>query len=83
MRKNLISITFVILFLTLVLMGCGPALHSKSGTTTTVILIRHAEKTEAGTLSPQGHARAQALVDTVGEMGVEVIYSPNLLPGHP
>ncbi len=66
------------MFLVLALLGCGGPLHSKSGTTTTVILIRHAEKTEYGTLSPQGHARAKALVDVVGEMGVEAIYSPNL-----
>ncbi len=78
MRIKFYAIVIVTLFFAFLLAGCGAALHSKPGTTTTVILIRHAEKTEAGTLSPQGHARAQALVDAVGGMDIEVIYSPNL-----
>ena len=78
MHKKLLAIVMVTLLLAFILTGCGAVLHSKSGTTTTVILIRHAEKTEAGTLSPQGLARAQALVEAVGDMAIEVIYSPNL-----
>ena len=60
------------------LVGCGTVLYSKPGTTTTVILIRHAERDDLGRLTDEGHARAQALVDAVGKMGVQEIYSPNL-----
>lgn len=60
-------------------MGCmGARVHAKPGTTTTVILIRHADRDEIGHLTPQGHARAKALIDAVGHMEITAIYSPNL-----
>ena len=63
--------------LPLTAIGCG-SLHSKPGTTTTVILIRHADRDDLGHLTPEGHARAKALVDAVGDMDISAIYSPNL-----
>jgi len=55
---------------------------SAPDTTTTVILIRHAEKTGKGLvkgsyLSPEGRDRAQALVSVAKDMGIIAIYSPN------
>lgn len=61
------------------LAGCiGPRVHSKPGTSTTVILIRHADRDENYHLTDKGRARAQALVDAVGHMAVTAIYSPDL-----
>jgi hypothetical protein len=66
------------------LMGVQPGcaigqLHSKPGTTTTVILLRHAERDfAADELNAEGRERAQALVAAVGGMGVTAIYSPDL-----
>jgi hypothetical protein len=56
---------------------------SAPGTTTTIILIRHAEKREyllgeGSDLLPEGHARARALVDVVANIGITAIYSPKL-----
>ena len=56
---------------------------SAPDTATTVILIRHAEKTGKGLvkgsyLSPEGRDRAQALVSVAKDMGITAIYSPNL-----
>ena len=78
MRVEKIACLVVAVFATAFAMGCGAVMHSKAGTTTTVILIRHAERDDTGRLTAAGHARAQALVDAVGHMGVQEIYSPNL-----
>jgi len=69
-----------------VLSGC--ALGSSSyevkslpGTTTTFILVRHAEKESndvASPLSAKGRKRAQALVDEIVPLGVTAIYCPAL-----
>ena len=53
--------------------------HYKNGkTTTTVILIRHAERDNFFNITDEGRKRAIALVDTVADMGISVIYSPDL-----
>lgn len=74
---RIICSALAIACLSLSAMGCG-SLHSKPGTTTTVILIRHADRDDWGHLTTRGRARARALVDAVGEMGISAIYSPNL-----
>ena len=58
---------------------------SRPGTTTTIILLRHAERYEGHAqdktgsyLRPEGRVRAQALVNAIGDMGVTAIYSPDL-----
>ncbi len=56
----------------------GSKAHSQPGITTTVILIRHAERDNFFVLTAQGHQRAKALVDAVKDMGITAIYSPNL-----
>jgi hypothetical protein len=48
------------------------------GKSTTVILIRHAERDDFFIITPQGHERAKALVKAVGDMGIAAIYSPDL-----
>lgn len=55
--------------------------NAPPGTTTTLILIRHAER-DPGTdppLNAEGQARAQILVNVLGENGVNAIFSPDLL----
>lgn len=51
---------------------------SESGTVTTIILIRHAERDNFFDITPQGRERAKALVDAVKDMGITAIYSPDL-----
>ncbi len=78
MRFNFSLLLLGSLILLLSIPGCGPTLHSKPGTTTTVILIRHVERDDYGRLTEAGKERALALVDAVGDMGITAIYSPNL-----
>jgi hypothetical protein len=52
--------------------------HPKSETTTTVILIRHAERDNFFNITAQGRERAKALVGTVSDMDITAIYSPDL-----
>ena len=71
------------MIITLLLCGCwigciGPKDDPESATTTTVILIRHVERDNFFIVTSQGHKRARALVDAVGDMGITAIYSPDL-----
>ena len=53
---------------------------SPTGTTTTFILVRHAERAKEqgdSALTPAGKERAVALVDAIGDMGVTAIYCPD------
>ena len=78
--------TIVFVFIAASLMaGCAGgqeyALRSPAGTTTTYILVRHAEKANLSPESPlnaAGRQRALALADTVGPMGISAIYCPAL-----
>jgi len=56
----------------------GSERDADPNTPTTVILIRHAERDNFFILTPQGHQRARALIDAVGDMGIAAIYSPDL-----
>ena len=60
--------------------GCASsAVHSKPGTTTTVILTRHGDTDPgSGALNRTGRERARALVEAAGGLGVTAIYSPDL-----
>jgi hypothetical protein len=62
------------------LIGCAAVeVNSKPGTTTTVILTRHADRDPVdGELNDKGRERAQALADAVKGMGVTAIYSPDV-----
>jgi len=63
-----------------VLGGCvAEGVQSRPGTTTTVILTRHADTDPGvGVLNATGRERAQALVGAVGDLSVTAIYSPDL-----
>ena len=78
MKRSHISFILSIVFLSFSVGCISSNIHSKSGTATTVILIRHADRDDMGHLTPQGHDRAKALVNTVGHIGVTAIYSPDL-----
>jgi len=70
-----IAVSFIGTFI-----GCAAVdVHSKPGTTTTVILLRHADRDENGEdLNTQGFKRAKALADLVSPLGVTAIYSPDI-----
>jgi hypothetical protein len=64
--------------LALALAGCASDLRSRPGTTTTVLLTRHADRDgESDELNPRGLERAQALAEIGRELGVTAIYSPD------
>jgi len=74
---------FLILAITFLLLGCSVGyaeskVPSKPETTTTIILIRHAERDNFFNITAQGRERAKALVDAVSDMGITAIYSPDL-----
>ena len=74
-------------FMLTVLSGCSSApsvkpgsVLSAPGTTTTVILVRHAERAKEpgeSALTPAGRQRAQDLVAAIGEKKITAIYSPD------
>ena len=69
----------ITVFLIVVVAGCAVVNHSKSGTTTTIILTRHADRDPLATeLNDKGRLRAQALVEAVADMSITAIYSPDL-----
>ena len=74
-------------FILLLLIGCasGPSTESGSvlsppGTTTKIILVRHAERAKElgeSALRPEGRQRAQDLVAAIGDEKITAIYSPD------
>ncbi|MCU7806429.1 MAG: histidine phosphatase family protein [Candidatus Thiodiazotropha sp. (ex Semelilucina semeliformis)] len=60
--------------------GCSTQVVSQDGLTTTVVLIRHAEKTAVTkVLTEGGKKRAAALPDAVSDLDIAAIYAPNLI----
>ena len=58
--------------------GCASDLRSRPGTTTTVLLTRHADRDgESDELNERGLERAKALAEIGREMRVTAIYSPD------
>lgn len=59
--------------------GCTSRAYSPAGQTTTVVLIRHAERTVVTKeLTEAGHDRAEALPRALQGMDIAAIYSPDL-----
>ncbi len=58
--------------------GANSEMDSRAGKSTTVILIRHAERDNFFMLTEEGREHARALVDAVGGMGISGILSPDL-----
>jgi hypothetical protein len=71
----------VLVLCLIILVACGdiqtPNIISKSGTTTTIIMVRHAERDPGldPPLNTEGIARAQILADVLGQNGVTAIYT--------
>ena len=80
MRSSTLLRRLVAGALSVALAGCATdRVQSRPGTTTTVILTRHADTDPGfGELNATGRERAKALVDAVGDMRITAIYSPNL-----
>jgi hypothetical protein len=78
---------FQVMFLGLLLLAvvaCGfttPPIVSKPGTTTTIILVRHAERDPGldPPLNAEGFVRASRLAQALGENGVTAIYATDYL----
>jgi hypothetical protein len=74
-------------FMLTIISGCSSAPSTKPdsvlsppGTTTTVILVRHAERAKEqgeSALTPAGRQRSQALVAAIGDKKITAIYSPD------
>jgi phosphohistidine phosphatase SixA len=82
MFKSFKKLLIVSVMLTAVgfLVACETMIHSPKGTTTTVIMIRHADRTPSGSeLTERGHKNAKELVNEIGDMDIAVIYSPDLV----
>lgn len=85
-NKIIIVLAFIALMLS-VLSGCSgtpPAKQesvlSPPGTTTTVILVRHAERAKEhgeSALTPAGRQRSQDLAAAIGDKRITAIYSPD------
>jgi hypothetical protein len=72
-------ISCITISLIVVATGCGTLTHSRSGTTTTIILTRHGDRDPlAEELNDKGRLRAEALVEAVTGMNITAIYSPDL-----
>lgn len=81
MLNKITKIIFVSLSITVVtaLSACQMMQVAKPKEETTVVMIRHAEKTMIGAvLTERGHKNARALVDEIGHMKISAIYSPDL-----
>ena len=77
--ENRIFILRIIILLLVLSVDCiRIEADAESGKTTTVMLIRHAERDNFFIVTAQGHERAKALIKAVGEMEIAAIYSPDL-----
>lgn len=78
LRRSFLVRTASLLALPLIALAASPA-RPVAETSTTIILVRHGEKTaepkEDPTLTPAGEARALALADVVRGAGISAIYS--------
>ena len=69
----------LVVALSLLFVGCATRIQALENTTTTVVLIRHAEKAAiTKQLTDAGHDRAAALPEAVADLQIVAIYSPNL-----
>ena len=61
------------------LAGCAMQLYSPPGQTTTVVMVRHAERLHLeDNLNDDGRVRAAALPAAVADLDIAAIYSPDL-----
>jgi hypothetical protein len=78
LKRRIVILSIALFLLIYPIDGIGLRADAESENTTTIILIRHAERDNFFILTAQGHERAKALVDAVGDMGIAAIYSPDL-----
>lgn len=80
MRNPASRRAFLLLALALLpLGGCAPALARPAAQTTTVVVVRHAERASETDrdppLSPAGETRARDLAETLADAGVSAVYA--------
>lgn len=68
----------VLLAVSILFLGsCSTGVLSPEGTTTTILLIRHADRTLGDdNLNEKGRNRSQALLEAVSDIQIDTIYSP-------
>ena len=77
--KRITGLVVVLLLSGWVVACAGGAPQAVTGAETSIIMVRHAERTEiTKVLTAKGHARAQDLVKAVADMNISAIYSPDL-----
>ena len=77
--KRITGLAVVLLLSGWVVASAGGSAQSVTGTETSIIMVRHAERTEiTKVLTGKGQARAQDLVEAAADMNISAIYSPDL-----
>lgn len=78
MTRTAKRISSVFILIGALLVSACTVVHSPPGTETTVILLRHADRTAPlDELNEKGIARADALPAAVADLDIDVIYSPD------
>jgi len=77
-KRRLAILNIIILLLVCSVGNIRSEANSNSSKSTTIILIRHAERDNFFILTDDGQKRAKALVDAVDDREIKAIYSPDL-----
>lgn len=68
----------LLLFAALISVGCASGVQAPDGETSSVVMLRHAERTQISKqLTEAGRARAAALPDALKDLPIVAIYSPD------
>jgi len=79
LKQQNLFLFFILVTSTIFSNGCSSRIYSPEGSTTTVVLIRHAERTIiTKELTDAGIARAESLPAALKDLNIAAIYSPNL-----
>jgi phosphohistidine phosphatase SixA len=77
--KSIPGLALVLLLSSWVAACSGGAVQPGDSTETSIVLVRHAERTEfTKVLTKKGRVRAQDLVKAAADMNISAIYSPDL-----
>ncbi len=77
-ENRIVILKTILLIAVCLVCDFGPKANAESEKTTTIILIRHADRDNFFILTEDGRRRAEALLEAVGDMDIKAIYSPDL-----